>query len=484
MLSFTLDRNSPLALQTQLYQQFHTALHDGSLQHGERLPSIRELGGKLHVSRNTITAVYEKLLQEGFIASRPGVGYDVIYASHIDLPETPTARHELDHPPSVLRTQAPETYVDVDSPLFFSLGNPDESAFPWQRWRSWNNKASRSKHLLMTRYHPRPVSLATPGAGQIPGGGARHPYRCPAHHHHQRCTGGLALLARTLLTPQEHIAVESPCYPGAWNLFTSFAPQIHAIPVDECGLRTELLPEQQCALAYVTPSHQYPVGSTLPLTRRLALLDWSRRSNAYVIEDDYDTTFLYGTQPLPALKSLEDANNVIYLSSFSKTLGPGMRLGFMVCPDRLVDPILNLKALWNHGASWLYQQFLADFMSDQGYHRHLRKLELEYAARQALLREGLCTLFPRARLLGTSSGLHLTLKTDLSAQSVNRLRERCLRDGVRFDTLQSMCNGSERAYLEHDGAPLMLFGFSALSAVKIRRALEIIARAAKELALV
>lgn len=161
-----------------------------------------------------------------------------------------------------------------------------------------------------------------------------------------------------------------------------------------------------------------------------------------------------------------------------------MRLGFMVCPDRLVDPILNLKALWNHGASWLYQQFLADFMSDQGYHRHLRKLELEYAARQALLREGLCALFPRARLLGTSSGLHLTLKTDLSAQSVNRLRERCLRDGVRFDTLQSMCNGSERAYLEHDGAPLMLFGFSALSAVKIRRALEIIARAAKELALV
>ncbi|EFE22544.1 transcriptional regulator, GntR family, partial [Edwardsiella tarda ATCC 23685] len=99
MLSFTLDRNSPLALQTQLYQQFHTALHDGSLRHGERLPSIRELGGKLHVSRNTITAVYEKLLQEGFIASRPGVGYDVIYASHIDLPETPTARHELDHPP-------------------------------------------------------------------------------------------------------------------------------------------------------------------------------------------------------------------------------------------------------------------------------------------------------------------------------------------------------------------------------------------------
>ncbi|WP_035603279.1 PLP-dependent aminotransferase family protein [Edwardsiella tarda] len=485
MLSFTLDRNSPLALQTQLYQQFHTALHDGSLRHGERLPSIRELGGKLHVSRNTITAVYEKLLQEGFIASRPGVGYDVIYASHIDLPETATARHELDHPPSVLRTQAPETYVDVDSPLFFSLGNPDESAFPWQRWRSWNNKASRSKHLLMTRYHP-PAGLLSLRQELVKYLAAARGIHTDAQHIiiTNGVQEGLALLARTLLTPQEHIAVESPCYPGAWNLFTSFAPQIHAIPVDECGLRTELLPEQQCALAYVTPSHQYPVGSTLPLTRRLALLDWSRRSNAYVIEDDYDTTFLYGTQPLPALKSLEDANNVIYLSSFSKTLGPGMRLGFMVCPDRLVDPILNLKALWNHGASWLYQQFLADFMSDQGYHRHLRKLELEYAARQALLREGLCALFPRARLLGTSSGLHLTLKTDLSAQSVNRLRERCLRDGVRFDTLQSMCNGSERAYLEHDGAPLMLFGFSALSAVKIRRALEIIARAAKELALV
>ncbi|MDA6077386.1 aminotransferase class I/II-fold pyridoxal phosphate-dependent enzyme [Edwardsiella anguillarum] len=146
----------------------------------------------------------------------------------------------------------------------------------------------------------------------------------------------------------------------------------------------------------MTPSHQYPVGSTLPLTRRLALLDWSRRSNAYVIEDDYDTTFLYGTQPLPALKSLEDANNVIYLSSFSKTTGPGMRLGFMVCPDRLVEPILNLKALWNHGASWLYQQFLADFMQDQGYHRHLRKLELGMPRGRSCCAKGLAP-YSRAR---------------------------------------------------------------------------------------
>ncbi|MDN6450390.1 MAG: PLP-dependent aminotransferase family protein, partial [Enterobacterales bacterium] len=171
------------------------------------------------------------------------------------------------------------------------------------------------------------------------------------------------------------------------------------------------------------------------------------------------------------------------LSSFSKTLGPGMRIGFMVCPERLVAPILNLKALWNHGASWLYQQFLADFMHDQGYHRHLRKLEIEYGARQKLLREGLMTLFPSATLLGTSSGLHITLKTSLSAHTVSQLRERCLREGERFDTLGSMCNGSENAYLAENQDTLMLFGFSALSQGHIRLALEIIGKACRELSI-
>ncbi|QBJ33615.1 PLP-dependent aminotransferase family protein [Hafnia alvei] len=482
MLSFNLDRHDSLSLQKQIYQQIHTALHNGVLTNGERLPSIRELGEKLQVSRNTITAVYEKLVLEGFIASRPGVGYNVILSSRVELPESKTPQSDLDHPPSVLQTQAPDTYVDVDSPMFFSLGNPDESSFPWQRWRSWNNKASRSKHLLMTRYHP-PAGLMSLRQELVKYLANARGIHTDAEHIiiTNGVQEGLALIARTLLTPQEHIAVESPCYSGAWNLFSSCTPHIHAIPVDDFGLQTQGLPDQQCALAYVTPSHQYPVGGTLPLERRKMLLDWSRRSNAYVIEDDYDTTFLYGTQPLPALKSLENANNVIYLSSFSKTLGPGMRIGFMVCPERLVAPILNLKALWNHGASWLYQQFLADFMHDQGYHRHLRKLEIEYGARQKLLREGLMTLFPSATLLGTSSGLHITLKTSLSAQTVSQLRERCLREGVRFDTLGSMCNGSENTYLAENQDTLMLFGFSALSQGHIRLALEIIGKACREL---
>ncbi|MBW7983925.1 MocR-like pyridoxine biosynthesis transcription factor PdxR [Enterobacillus tribolii] len=482
MLSFNLDRSHPLSLQKQIYQQIHTALHNGELTTGERLPSIRELGARLQVSRNTITAVYEKLVQEGFIASRPGVGYNVIFSSHVEATRNGAAQAELAHPPVPLRTQAPDTYIDVSCPMFFSLGNPDESAFPWQRWRSWNNKASHSKHLLMTRYHP-PAGLLSLRQELVKYLANARGIHTDAGHIiiTNGVQEGLALLAQLLLTPQEHMTIESPCYSGAWNLFSICTPHLHSIPVDDEGLRTDLLPEQRCALAYVTPSHQYPVGGTLPLERRHALLAWSQRSNAYVIEDDYDTTFLYGSQPLPALKSLENANNVIYLSSFSKTLGPGMRIGFMVCPDRLVEPLLNLKALWNHGASWLYQQFLADFMHDQGYHRHLRRLELEYASRQALLREGLQAIFPGSSLLGTSSGLHLTLKTTLNARQADTLRLRCMQRGVRFETLDSICNGSERAYQQQNATPMLLFGFSALPAAHIRQALKIIAETARDM---
>lgn len=162
---------------------------------------------------------------------------------------------------------------------------------------------------------------------------------------------------------------ESPCYSGAWHLFNYYGADITSIAVDNHGLQTDNLPEYETQLCYVTPAHQYPMGSVLSLERRQSLLTWAQRVGAYIIEDDYDAVFTYGDNPLPALKAMDYHNRVIYMGTFSKTLGPGARLGYLICPDELLPAVQNMKALNNNGSQWLLQQFLAELMQNQVFIR-------------------------------------------------------------------------------------------------------------------
>ncbi|WP_159566284.1 PLP-dependent aminotransferase family protein [Budvicia diplopodorum] len=479
-MQIKLDRHISYTLQKQIYQQVCEALFRGELLYGDMLPSIRVLAGQLGIARNTVTAVYEKLVHAGYVVNLPGIGFKVIFDAVIKTNNREQASTSLSMPPlPILMQPSADVFVPEKDRLYFRLGEPDESAFPWSVWRKWNNTASKKKHLMMTRY-------------QDPQGLSCLRYEIARYLSHSRgiqtesesiviingMQEGLSLLAQLFFSHsgEGSVVLESPCYSGAWNLFQSAPNDRVSIPVDEQGIMTDKLPEKPTTLCYVTPSHQYPTGSLLSLARREALLAWSRRVNSYIIEDDYDSAFLYGNQPLPALKSLDYADNVIYLGSFSKTLGPGMRLGYMVCPQALLRPVVNMKALNNHGSSWLYQQFLAEYIHDQSYNYQLGRLEKEYALRRSELQSGLLELFPDGRILNSQTGLHLSLDPHISPQCVEQLRARCLAAGVRFDTLKQLGNGSELAYEKESGAVLMFFGFGGINRADIQRALVVLKR--------
>lgn len=279
-----------------------------------------------------------------------------------------------------------------------------------------------------------------------------------------------------------HIVTESPCYSGAWHLFNYYGAAVTPVTVDHQGICTDKLPERLTQLCYVTPAHQYPLGYTLSLPRREALLNWALRVGAYIIEDDYDAVFTYSENPLPALKAMDYHDRVIFAGTFSKTLGPGVRLGYLVCPDTLLPALQNMKALSNNGSQWLFQQFLADLMQNQVFYTHISKLACQYAERLALLRNGLVNLFSEGEIGGESAGLHLSLHLPWPVEVTARLRQLCLRAGVRFDTLMEIENGSETAWHSENDDTVLLFGFGSLPVPQISRVLTVLKQAKEELA--
>lgn len=486
MLKLSLNRENHTPLQLQIFQFYFQAIQRGDLLCGDKLPSIREQAQALNVAKITVVMAYEKLMAAGFIKSRQGVGYEVIFTTPVRTPpvQLPVGQGSPPVKPEPAGAST-DVYGEMGREFYCRMGVPDPNAFPWSSWRKWNNAPSVLKEQLFTRYHSpnglfslreqivRYLNLSrginTRAENIIITNGIQE---------------GLSLLSQIFIIHhaacQEkkcHIVTESPCYSGAWHLFNYYGADITPIAVDSHGLCTEKLPEYATQLCYVTPAHQYPMGSVLSLERRLSLLTWAQRVGAYIIEDDYDAVFTYGENPLPALKAMDYHDRVIYMGTFSKTLGPGARLGYLVCPDELLPAVQNMKALNNNGSHWLLQQFLAELMQNQVFYTHLGKLACSYAARLALLRDGLSALFPDGKIGGATAGLHLSLRIDRAPEVIATLQQRCLQAGVRFDTLQDIENGSEENWRKENNAGVMFFGFGGLQLPQINRVLRVLEQA-------
>ncbi|MDA8501903.1 PLP-dependent aminotransferase family protein [Citrobacter sp. Awk 2] len=483
MLTLSLNRESRTPLQLQIFQFYFQAIQQGDLLCGDKLPSIREQAQTLNVAKITVVMAYEKLMAAGFIKSRQGIGYEVTFTAPMRSPPVHVPSAEGSPPikpkPAGVST---DVYAEMGRECYCRMGVPDPNAFPWSSWRKWNNAPSVLKEQLLTRYHSpnglfslreqivRYLNLSrginTCAQNIIITDGIQE---------------GLSLLSQIFIIHHTlsqnkkcHVVAESPCYSGAWHLFNYYGADITSIAVDNHGLCTDNLPEVETQLCYVTPAHQYPMGSVLSLERRKSLLTWAQRVGAWIIEDDYDAVFTYGENPLPALKAMDYHNRVIYMGTFSKTLGPGARLGYLVCPDELLPAVQNMKALNNNGSQWLLQQFLAELMQNQVFYTHLGKLASNYAARLALLRDGLSALFPEGKIDGASAGLHLSLRINWSPDVIAKLRQRCLQAGVRFDTLQEIENGSETAWRQKNSDAVMFFGFGGLQVPHLRKVLNVL----------
>ena len=393
------DRSSAVPLHRQVYHDVREAILARRFTSGMRLPSSRELAAELGVSRNTIVSAFEQLLAEGYVEARTGAGTHVAFALPAELlggkppPLEPPSNGiprvaALSRRGTLLARTPMSCTPGEDRPRAFQVGMPAVDAFPFRTWRQ----------LMSRRWRQLPRSLLCYGdpAGYAPLREAVADYLRASRA--VRCRTeqviivagsqqALELCATVLLDPGDAAWIENPGYPGARGALLGGGARLVPVPVDEEGIDvaagTAACPEAR--LAYVSPSHQYPLGVVMSLSRRLALLKWAEQADAWVVEDDYDSEFRYRARPLSALQGLDRHGRVIYVGTFSKVLFPSLRLGYLVVPPDLVEPFVAASVHAAHHAPTFSQCVLADFIVAGHFTRHIRRMRALYAERQTAL---------------------------------------------------------------------------------------------------
>jgi GntR family transcriptional regulator/MocR family aminotransferase len=422
-----------------LHRQLRTAILDGRLKPGLRLPATRELAEALAVSRNTVVAAYDLLLGEGYIEARRGAGNFVadLAARRGDRQPRGTAAH--DHRLAAYWRELPGLPQPMQLGRFaydFRLGIPDIRAFPYDIWRRLSARALRQLAKAAPLYDVAQGRLALRQAIAQHISFARA-VACEADD--IVVTSGAQqafdLLARVLVTPgRTVVAVEDPGYPPLRAVFAAAGARVVGVPVDEEGLVVEQLP-QDADIVYVTPSHQFPLGVVMSPHRRVALLAFARARKALVIEDDYDGEFRYSSRPLDALQTLDRDDSVCYVGTFSKCLFPTLRLGYAVLPSWLRTAFAQAKHLVDWHGDVLAQDTLAAFIAEGHLVRHVRHMRKLYAERREVLLESLQRHGRGAlKIYSSDAGLHLAVQLDDAIDAATVL-ERALANGINLEAL-------------------------------------------------
>nr|WP_035887799.1 PLP-dependent aminotransferase family protein [Kosakonia radicincitans] len=383
MLKSSWQPDTPLYL--QLYQRYRDAITTGRLSPGERVPSIRNLASELHVARGTVEMAYQMLVSEGYLVTKGAAGTRV----SPQLARLPNAGNPPQH-----RTSGEQPYQvrQTGDILPFQPGVPALDAFPRKIWSRLSGQTLRMIEATMMNY-PDPAGYAPLREAIATYLGISRGIACAPEQVFITTgyQGALELLCRTVLRTGDSGWYENPGYfPGRYAL-QQMGMTLTPVPVDEEGL--QVAAGQQMApnarFAVVTPSHQSPTGVALSLPRRLALLAWANQKDAWIIEDDYDSEFRYHGHPLPALKSLDHEQRVLYTGTFSKVLFPGLRLAYLVVPPALQQTFHEAVNHWPGPGSILPQAMVAAFMQQGHFVRHLRKMRQLYAVRRGYLVEAL-----------------------------------------------------------------------------------------------
>jgi GntR family transcriptional regulator/MocR family aminotransferase len=394
----------------QIYGQIRGRILSGELRSGQALPPSRELAAQLGVARTTVRLAYDRLAGEGFLESRVGAGTYVSVAldADTDRPRQPDAGALRPHP-TWPPPQVPPGFIGARPTYDFRAGIPDLRLFPYEQWRRLLSRQLRPSSVGTTMYGEPAghLGLRTAIARHI--GLSRAVEAGPDDI--VITTGiqqALDVIGRVMLARGDCVAVEDPGYPPPRQLFLTMGLRVVPVPVDEQGIVVEKIPAD-ARLVYVSPSHQFPLGMAMSLARRLALLDWADRANAAIVEDDYDSEFRFDSRPLESLRSLDSRGRVLYVGTFSKSLLPGLRLGFLVAPPGLHEALVSAKYVTDWHSPLPTQAALAEFIDEGGFARHLRRMRGEYRARYELIHQILSREpEPWLRPLPSVAGLHLT----------------------------------------------------------------------------
>lgn len=382
-------------LYMQVYEYFAREIRAGRVGEGEKLPSKRRLAQDLRVSVNTVDTAYSMLAAEGYAEARPKSGF---YACRVDAPAPPA------------QTSAPAAPREAAPPAFrydFETSGVDTSLFPFKTWRRIQRELLSGEPSLLNpghrqgdenlreaiASHLREARGASAAAEQIVvGAGIEYL---------------MGILAR--MFAGETFAVETPGYARTHRILENNGARVAYVPVDRGGMSAEALAASGARLCCVTPSHQFPTGVTMPVGRRAELLAWAARGpGRYILEDDYDSEFRFDARPIPCMQGMDAAQRVVYIGTFSRTLAPSFRIGYMVLPPELLERWRRDFGFYSCTVGRFDQQTLCEFLRSGQYARHLARLRIAYRARRDALCGALKDEFGSAvRLTGTHTGLHL-----------------------------------------------------------------------------
>lgn len=416
-----IDKSVVKSLSRQVYEGYRKAIVGGNVRAGQRLPSTRVLALELGISRTPVLSAYAQLLAEGYLESRVGSG-TVVSRSLPDRKTAPGCGSDSATVVSASRRALSKRCLSLSSAGDFyrhrvvgpfGIGQIAFEHFPLPIWNSLVTRHLRNVHARSLDYGD-PMGLKELRDAIAAYLRTARGVRCEGEQILIVCGSqqGLEITSRVLLDPGNRVWMEEPGYNFARRVFACAGCRVVPVPIDTEGLDVAAGVKKcrNARAALVTPSHQYPLGVTMSVSRRLQLLDWAERCGAWIIEDDYDSEYRYESMPVASLQGLDRNSRVVYIGTFSKVLFPSLRLGYIVVPADLVDRFLAIRFTMDIGPATLYQAVLADFIREGHFSRHIRRMRSEYGERRSVLMENIRNVIgAKATIVGAQAGLHLSV---------------------------------------------------------------------------
>lgn len=457
-LTISLQPKSEVPLYEQIYSYIKREIQKGFMKSGDKLPSTRALARHLEVSRSTVELAYEQLLSEGYIEAEPCRGFfvaqiDELY--HLESVQTPFGKEEK-------RSAKKYTYD-------FTPNGVDLKSFPYNVWRKLSKDSLVEDRAELFRLGNSQGEYGLRSAIATYLHQARGVNCVPEQIIVGAGNDYLLMLLTTVIGPKHKVAVENPTYKQAYRLFKNLSYEVCTVNMDERGMEITGLESSGADIAFVMPSHQYPLGIVMPIKRRMALLKWANETkDRYIIEDDYDSEFRYKGKPIPALQGYDQNDKVIYIGTFSKSIAPAIRMSYLVLPKPLLEEYEKKSSFVSSTVSKVDQLILQQFIEGGYFERHLNKTRALYKSRHDTLLHCLRVLQDRCEISGEHAGVHLLLRFRNSL-SEEELIERAKRAGVKV-------YGLSEYYIEpkaDDGATILL-GYANMTEEKIGRAVALL----------
>jgi GntR family transcriptional regulator/MocR family aminotransferase len=460
---FILNSSESVPLYKQLYHQIRERILSGQLSADTRLPSVRALANELSISRNSVDGAYQELFSEGYIYSRPKSGFYVSDHCHDSLPFPPNlAPYKQKHPQKALSSYKYD----------FHPARIDQESFPAVLWRKCFNR------IILENRHVMSVYSDPQGEQEL---------RCNIRSYLERsrgvlcqpeqiiiCAGlqqSLDIVAHLLQGNHSSLAVEDPGYHLPRSVFRNHAYDIVPVPVGHNGIDVEALKATNSTIAYVTPSHQLPLGYVMPIANRLSLIEWAEAGGNYILEDDYDSELRYHGKPFPSLQGLRPGGNIIYLGTFSKVLSPALRISYLVVPKALLADYKNMFKDYFSTVPLLEQLTLSKFMSLGHWERHIRRMRTIYKKKHDSLVSSIENHFgSRAEIIGRGAGLHVVVQFQETAMSEAELIGQAGKCGIRLFPI------SATRILDEPGPLQIMLGFGGMSLAEIEQGVAILSR--------